>query len=61
MDIEERKAVVKEVQELIVLDFPIKFMFTTNVHQFIDNRVHDYEISLDRYDQYSTETAWLDS
>ena len=61
VDIEERKAVVKEVQELIVLDFPIKFMFTTNVHQFIDESVHDFEISLDRYDQYGIETVWLDS
>ena len=61
VDFEERQAVVKEAQEKIVLDYPIRFMFTTNVHQFIDNKLHGYNISLDRYDNYSVETAWLDA
>jgi peptide/nickel transport system substrate-binding protein len=61
VDFEERKAVVKEAQEKIVLAYPIRFMFTTNVHQFIDNTLKDYEISLDRYDNYAVETAWLDA
>ncbi len=61
VDFEERQAVVKEAQEKIVLDYPIRFMFTTNVHQFIDNTLKDYEISLDRYDNYGVETAWLDA
>lgn len=61
VDFEERKAVVKEAQEKIVQDFPIKFMFTTNVHQFIDQNLKDYDISLDRYDNYSIESAWLDA
>ena len=52
---------VKEAQEKIVLDYPIRFMFTTNVHQFIDNSLKDYSISLDRYDNYAVETAWLDA
>jgi len=61
VDFEERQAIVKEAQEKIVLDYPIRFMFTTNIHQFINNELKDYEISLDRYDNYGVETAWLDA
>jgi peptide/nickel transport system substrate-binding protein len=61
VDFEERQAVVKEAQEAIVMDFPIKFMFTTNVHNFYDNSLKGFDFSLDRYDQYGYETAWIDA
>lgn len=61
VDFEERKAIVKEAQEKIVLDYPIRFMYTTNIHQFRSNQLHDFEFSLDRYDAYGVETAWLDA
>ena len=61
VDFEERQAVVKEAQEAIVMDFPIKFMFTTNTHNFYDNSLKGFDFSLDRYDQYGYETAWVDA
>lgn len=61
VDFEERQAVVKEAQEAIVMDFPIKFMFTTNTHNFYDNSLKGFDFSLDRYDQYGYETAWIDA
>jgi hypothetical protein len=36
-------------------------MYTTNIHQFRSNQLHDFEFSLDRYDAYGVETAWLDA
>ncbi|MBM3138892.1 MAG: ABC transporter substrate-binding protein [Chloroflexi bacterium] len=52
VDFKERQKVVLDVQRKIVLDFPQRFMWTTNVHQFLDNRVKGWWFSLDRYENY---------
>jgi hypothetical protein len=51
---------VKEVQEKIVLDFPIKFLWTTNVHQFTDEKVKNWWFSLDRY-EFALSPLWMDA
>ncbi|MEX2229015.1 MAG: ABC transporter substrate-binding protein [Dehalococcoidia bacterium] len=67
VDFAERQAIVKEAQEKIVLDFPIKHMFTTNVHYFIDQRLKNWNFSLDGYEHRlydpsdNTQQMWLDA
>jgi peptide/nickel transport system substrate-binding protein len=39
LDFEKRKALVEDAQKMVVRDFPMKFMFTHNLHQFTDPRV----------------------
>jgi peptide/nickel transport system substrate-binding protein len=60
LDVEERQAIVKEAQEMIVNDFPIKFMFTTNLHLFTDEKVKGWFYPTDLYDGRKAE-AWLDA
>ncbi len=60
LDTEKRKALVQDVQKKIVLDFPMAFMFTTNNHNFTDQKVKGWFYSLDLYDG-RIETLWLDA
>lgn len=61
VDRAERQTIVLEAQRKIVQDFPIKFMFTTNQHQFAVNTLKGYEFVLDRYDGSNVVDAWLDT
>jgi len=60
LDVEKRQAIVQEAQRMIVLDFPMKFMFTTNLHQFTDQKVKGWFYPTDLYDGRKAE-AWLDA
>ena len=60
MDTEKRKALVQDVQKKIVQDFPMSFMFTTNNHNFTDQKVKGWFYSLDLYDG-RIESLWLDA
>lgn len=59
LDPEKRRELVLEAQRMIVLDFPMKFMFTTNLHEFLDPRVKNWWYHTDLYDG-RIETMWLD-
>jgi peptide/nickel transport system substrate-binding protein len=59
LDLEKRKAIVQDVQKKIVLDFPMKFMFTVNLHEFTDPKVKGWFYPVDLYDGRKA-TAWLD-
>jgi peptide/nickel transport system substrate-binding protein len=60
LDIEERQATVQEAQKMIVEDYPIKFMFTTNLHLFTHEKVKGWFYPTDLYDGRKGE-AWLDA
>jgi peptide/nickel transport system substrate-binding protein len=60
LDTEKRKALVQDVQKKIVMDFPMAFMFTTNNHNFTDQKVKGWFYSLDLYDG-RIESLWLDA
>lgn len=60
LDVEKRQAIVQEAQRMIVLDFPMKFMFTTNNHLFTDQKVKGWFYPTDLYDGRKAE-AWLDA
>jgi peptide/nickel transport system substrate-binding protein len=60
LDVEKRQEIVQEAQRMIVLDFPIKFMFTTNLHLFTDSKVKGWFYPTDLYDGRKAE-AWLDA
>ncbi|MEZ4481330.1 MAG: ABC transporter substrate-binding protein [Dehalococcoidia bacterium] len=60
LDQKERQAIVQDVQKQIVQKYPMKFMFTTNRHDFIDKRVHGWQYPVDLYDGRAT-SVWLDS
>ncbi len=60
LDLEKRKQIVQDVQKLIVQDFPMKFMFTVNLHEFTDPAVKGWFYPVDLYDGRKT-TAWLDA
>jgi peptide/nickel transport system substrate-binding protein len=59
LDPEERLSIVHEVSEKIVLDFPLRFMYTTNLHQFMRPEVQGWFWEQDLYSQ-RIEGAWLD-
>jgi len=59
LDFEARQEIVREVQRKIVLDFPMSFMFTTNLHEFTDPKVKGWFYPVDLYDGRKA-TAWLD-
>jgi peptide/nickel transport system substrate-binding protein len=59
LDLEKRKAIVKEAQEMIVKDFPMSFMFTVNLHEFTDKTVKGWFYPKDLYDGRKAD-AWLD-
>jgi peptide/nickel transport system substrate-binding protein len=58
VDREERQQVVMDVQKKIVEDYPMRFMWTVNVHQFLDPKVKGWWYSLDRYENYWA-PAWV--
>ncbi|PWB69321.1 MAG: hypothetical protein C3F15_15335 [Holophagae bacterium] len=60
LDIEKRKQLVTEAQQMIVKDFPMSFMFTTNLHHFTDKKVKGWFWPTDLYDGRKAE-AWLDA
>ena len=60
LDQKERQAIVQDVQKQIVQKYPMKFIFTTNRHDFIDKRVHGWQYPVDLYDGRAT-SVWLDS
>jgi len=60
LDLEQRKEIVQEAQRMIVQDFPMRFMFTTNLHHFTDDKVKGWFWPTDLYDGRKAE-AWLDA
>ena len=60
LDTAKRKQLVQDVQKKIVMDFPMNFMFTTNNHNFTDQKVKGWFYSLDLYDG-RIDTLWLDA
>ncbi|MDZ7726916.1 MAG: ABC transporter substrate-binding protein [Dehalococcoidia bacterium] len=42
LDFERRQELVREVQRLIVQQFPMKFLYTTNLHEFTQPRVRNW-------------------
>jgi peptide/nickel transport system substrate-binding protein len=60
LDFEKRKALVEEAQKMVVRDFPMKFMFTTNLHQFTDPRVKNWFYGGDLYNG-RLRGLWLDA
>ncbi|MPZ99119.1 MAG: hypothetical protein GEU80_07220 [Dehalococcoidia bacterium] len=60
VDVEARKEIVLQAQRMIVEDFPMKFLFTTNVHQFVTNEVKGWFWHVDGYDAGMGRRAWLD-
>ncbi|MBI2760029.1 MAG: ABC transporter substrate-binding protein [Chloroflexi bacterium] len=59
VNVEERKKAVEEAQKMIVLDYPMNFMFTTNLHFFAHPRVKGWFFGNDLYNG-RRETAWID-
>jgi ABC-type transport system substrate-binding protein len=60
LNLEARKQIVQEVQRKVVQDFPMAFMFTTNLHEFVDPKVKGWFYPVDLYDGRKA-TAWLDA
>src|SRR5690606_4559764 len=60
LDMERRQALVEEVQLMIVRDFPMKFLYTTNSHQFVGEHVKNFFWPADLYDGRIHE-LWLDA
>jgi peptide/nickel transport system substrate-binding protein len=58
LDLEERREVVLEAQRMIVEAYPMKFLYTTNIHGFTGSNVHNWFYSLDLYNG-RIETIWL--
>ncbi|HEY8489544.1 MAG TPA: ABC transporter substrate-binding protein, partial [Dehalococcoidia bacterium] len=59
LDEEERQQLVREVQELIVLDYPMVFLLTNNNHHFTQPWVKGWFYGVDLYDG-RIETVWID-
>ncbi|MGE3074098.1 MAG: ABC transporter substrate-binding protein [Dehalococcoidia bacterium] len=60
LDTPKRQAIVKDVQEKIVNEFAVKFMYTTNNHIFVDKKIKGWFFPTDLYDGRKA-TAWLDA
>jgi peptide/nickel transport system substrate-binding protein len=60
LDQKKRQEIVQQVQKKIVQDYPMKFMFTTNNHNFIDNRIQNYKFPLDLYNGRLGD-AWINA
>ena len=60
LDFEARQAIVQEAQEMIVLDFPMKFLYTTNNHMFTAANVMNWFYSADLYNG-RIHDVWLDA
>ncbi len=59
MDFEERQQLVREVQTLIVQQFPMKFLYTTNLHEFTAPRIRNWFYPTDLYNGRMHE-VWID-
>ncbi|MEZ4493873.1 MAG: ABC transporter substrate-binding protein [Dehalococcoidia bacterium] len=59
LDPEARADIVHEASRMIVEDFPMKFMFTTNRHRFAAPEVKNWFWEIDGYSN-RLEGAWLD-
>ena len=60
IDPEERREAVLEADRAIVLDFPMKFLYTTNRHDFISDRLRNFMWNNDLYEGRGLEQAWLE-
>ncbi len=60
LDTTKRQQLVMDVQKMIVQDFPIAFMFTTNLHEFTDKKVKGWFYSADLYNG-RVHNVWLDA
>ncbi len=60
LDTPKRQALVQEAQKMIVQDFPMAFMFTTNNHMFTDPKVKGWFYSTDLYNG-RVHNVWLDA
>lgn len=59
LDPEKRYQMVQDVQKKIVLEFPVRFLYSVYLQQFVDPRVKNWFYSLDGYN-VRVEDAWLD-
>ncbi len=59
VNLEERKKAVDVAQRMIVQDYPMSFMFTTNLHCFTQSKVKGWFFGNDFYDG-RRERAWID-
>jgi ABC-type transport system substrate-binding protein len=59
LDREKRTQIVHDAQKMIVEDYPMNFMFTVNVHNFVTPELKDWVWPLDQYSN-QLEGAWLD-
>ena len=60
LDTPKRQQIVKDVQEKIVNEFAVKFMYTTNNHIFVDKKIKNWFYPTDLYDGRKA-TAWLNA
>ncbi|HEY4669237.1 MAG TPA: ABC transporter substrate-binding protein, partial [Tepidiformaceae bacterium] len=60
LDLEARKELVQEAQRMIVQDFPMRFMFTVNLHHYTEDRIKGWFWPTDLYDGRKAE-AWFAS
>lgn len=60
LDPEARNVIVHDAQKMIIEDYPMKFMFTTNYHEFAAKRVKNWFWERDLY-RNTLEGLWLDA
>ncbi len=60
LDTAKRQQIVQDAQKMIVLDFPMAFMYTTNNHMFTDPKVKGWFYSTDLYNG-RVHNAWIDA
>ncbi len=60
LDVEARHQMVDDVQKKIVLEYPVTFLYSVYLQQFVDPKVKDWFYSLDGYN-VRVEDAWIDA
>jgi ABC-type transport system substrate-binding protein len=60
LDTEKRKELVDDVQKQIVLEYPVKFLYSVYLQQYVDPKIKDWFYSLDGYN-VRVEDAWVDA
>jgi peptide/nickel transport system substrate-binding protein len=60
LDPEARKELVDDIQKRIVLQFPVRFLYSVYIQQFLDPKVKGWFYSLDGYN-VRVEDAWIDA
>jgi peptide/nickel transport system substrate-binding protein len=60
LDVEKRKQLVDDVQKRIVLEYPVAFLFSVYLQQFVDPKVKGWFYSVDGYN-IRLEDAWIDA